>query len=217
MIREPRELSAQEQFWRGNFGSEYIARNQSANLIASNLAFFAQALRGVVPVESCLELGANAGMNLRALQLLYPGQEQYAVEINPQAADLLREQIGKDHVFEGSISDFPVNRTYDLVLVKGVLIHINPDHLFSAYDVILQASRRHVLIAEYYSPKPTAVSYRGHEDRLFKRDFAGELLDRSNKLRLVDYGFVYHRDVAKPLDDISWFLLELVNPPEGEH
>ena len=41
--------------------------------------------------------------------------------------------------------------------------------------------------------------------RLFKRDFAGEMLDRFSDLRLVDYGFRYHRDPAHPADDLTWF------------
>ena len=40
------------------------------------------------------------------------------------------------------------------------------------------------------------MPYRGHTARLFKRDFAGEMLDRFSDLRLVDYGFRYHRDLA---------------------
>ena len=39
-------------------------------------------------------------------------------------------------------------------------------------------------------------------------NFAGEMLDRFRDLRLVDYGFVYHRDVNFPQDDITWFLME---------
>lgn len=51
------------------------------------------------------------------------------------------------------------------------------------------------------------VKYRGNEDRLFKRDFAGELIDKYN-LNLIDYGFTYHRDSYFPQDDSTWFLLE---------
>jgi hypothetical protein len=29
-------------------------------------------------------------------------------------------------------------------------------------------------------------------------------------LKLIDYGFCYHRDPQEPLDDITWFLLEKV-------
>ena len=28
------------------------------------------------------------------------------------------------------------------------------------------------------------------------------------KLKLIDYGFIYHRDNSFPKDDITWFLLE---------
>ena len=51
------------------------------------------------------------------------------------------------------------------------------------------------------------VTYRGESDRLFKRDFAGELIDRY-QMKLVDYGFQYKRDKIAPQDNISWFLLE---------
>ncbi len=61
------------------------------------------------------------------------------------------------------------------------------------------------MVAEYYNPTPVAISYRGHNDRLFKRDFAGELLDLYPQLQLVDYGFVYRRDPSFPQDDLTWF------------
>jgi spore coat polysaccharide biosynthesis protein SpsF len=45
---------------------------------------------------------------------------------------------------------------------------------------------------------------------LFKRDFAGEMLDKYADLKLCDYGFVYHREKFSQ-DDISWFLLEKIS------
>jgi spore coat polysaccharide biosynthesis protein SpsF len=62
-------------------------------------------------------------------------------------------------------------------------------------------------VAEYYNPSPVELSYRGYRGVLFKRDFAGELLDRHNDLRLLDYGFVWKRDPSFPQDDITWFLM----------
>ena len=96
----------------------------------------------------------------------------------------------------------------DFVLIKGVLIHLNPDVLPAVYDLLHAASTRFVCIVEYYNPSPVGIAYRGHADRLFKRDFAGELLARHADLRLVDYGFVYHADPNFPQDDLTWFLLE---------
>ena len=34
----------QEAFWAGNFGTEYIARNNSQQLLAANLNLFSKAL-----------------------------------------------------------------------------------------------------------------------------------------------------------------------------
>ena len=59
--------TAQEEFWAGSFGSEYISRNRGEGLLASNVYFFSNALKSTQGVESCLEFGANIGMNLIAL------------------------------------------------------------------------------------------------------------------------------------------------------
>ena len=57
-------------------------------------------------------------------------------------------------------------------------------------------------------PDPIRVSYRDHEEALFKRDFADEIMDAHPELRLVDYEFTYHRDPQHPLDDVPRFLME---------
>lgn len=198
----------QEAFWAGEFGTEYIGRNQGSELLASNLAFFARALASARGLSSCIEFGANVGMNLRALQLLYPRQEQDAVEINPQAAAELATLIPAANVHKDSILDFQPQRSWDLALIKGVLIHINPDWLPQVYDLLHRAAGRYLLVCEYYNSSPVAISYRSHGDRLFKRDFCGEILDRHPDLKLVDYGFAYRRDPNFPQDDVTWFLME---------
>jgi pseudaminic acid biosynthesis-associated methylase len=200
--------TAQEAFWAGEFGTAYSERNVSDALLASNVHFFSVALRTAGDVTSCLELGANVGMNLKALRQLHPGLVVKAVEINPDAARVLGGEIGVENVRVASVLEYEPQDTFDLVLVKGFLIHINPDSLARVYDTMHRASRRLILVAEYYNPTPVEVPYRGHAGRLFKRDFAGELLDRFPDLTLRDYGFVYRRDPAFPQDDITWFLLE---------
>ncbi len=198
----------QESFWAGEFGTEYIQRNQGDLLLASNLDFFAKSLRAARGVKTCIEFGANIGMNLKALKLLHPTQEQFGIEINADAACELAKVIPPSHVHHNSILDFNPQRTWDLVLIKGVLIHINPDSLPSVYDKLVAASVKYLLLAEYYNPAPVAIPYRGHTDRLFKRDFAGEIMDRHPQMQIVDYGFVYRRDPNFPQDDITWFLME---------
>jgi spore coat polysaccharide biosynthesis protein SpsF len=198
----------QEAFWAGDFGTDYIQRNQGDALLASNLDFFAKALRGTRGINSCIEFGANIGMNLKALNLLHPGIDAHAIEINAEAAQQLGTVIPPAHVYNSSILDFVPSRQWDLTLIKGVLIHINPDMLPQVYDKLVTSTRRYLMVAEYYNPAPVAIPYRGHSDRLFKRDFAGEIMDRCPQMQLVDYGFAYRRDPNFPQDDITWFLME---------
>ena len=198
----------QEKFWAGTFGTEYIARNDSPAMVASNVGLFSRALRRAGRIQSCVEFGANIGMNLRALKLLFPDMNLRGIEINSVAADELSRLIGEPNVFRGSILDYPVQDQVELAFTKGVLIHIAPEMLPMTYENLYQASRRWILVCEYYNPSPTAIRYRGTDDRLFKRDFAGELLDAYPDLRLADYGFAYRRDPIFPQDDVTWFLLE---------
>lgn len=195
----------QENFWHGDFGSEYTIRNSGG--IKNNLALFARMLSRTQRINSIIEFGSNIGLNLQALDLLLPEAEQTAIEINPEAVKCLR-QWGKPDVFDVSILEFIPKRQWDLVLTKGLLIHINPQELSSVYSKLFSSAARYICMGEYYNPKPVSIEYRGHKERLFKRDFAGEMLDTFPSLHLVDYGFVYHRDPNFPQDDITWFLLE---------
>ncbi len=202
-------VTPQEAFWAGDFGTEYIGRNNSQELLASNLKFFSGTLKQVSQLSGCLEFGANIGMNLKALSLLYPKANLKGIEINPSAAKQLADLIGRDNVFEGSILEYPVTDKVDLVLIKTVLIHIQPEMLNAVYEKLYQASSRYILVCEYYNTTPVAIPYRGHTERLFKRDFAGEMMNKYPDLVLVDYGFIYLR-VNPMLDDITWFLMEKI-------
>lgn len=197
----------QEEFWSGEFGDEYIQRNISAQLLASNIHFFSKILDGTEPIKSVLEMGSNVGMNLKALRHLLPEAELAGVEINKKAYDELVAQDGLKG-YHSSIFDFEVDRQRDLILIKGVLIHINPDELQGVYQKLYDASGKYICIAEYYNPSPVELKYRGHEGKLFKRDFAGEVMQKFPDLSLVKYGFAYHKDNLFPQDDITWFLLK---------
>ena len=198
----------QEQFWAGEFGTAYIERNQGDKLLAANLDFFVKSLHQTRQLKSCIEFGANIGMNLKALNLLFPGLQAHGIEINSEAAAQLAHTIPATHVYNQSILDFNASQSWDLALIKGVLIHLNPEVLPTVYDKLVAATGRYLLVAEYYNPSPVTINYRGHTDRLFKRDFAGEIMDRHPHMQLLDYGFSYRRDPNFPQDDITWFLMK---------
>jgi pseudaminic acid biosynthesis-associated methylase len=202
-----REKSAQELFWAGEFGNEYTGRNQV--MVQQRVPFFTEILRRTFGVRSVCELGTNRGHNLRAIAELSPNYELTGVEINPVAH---REMAGFSRIQAvcSSIQEFTPSQTYDLVFTCGVLIHLNPDDLPMVYDRMMALSSRYILINEYFNPVPQEINYRGHADRLFKRDFAGELMDRHDgKLSVVDMGFLWKR-TCPSWDDSTWFLLEKI-------
>ena len=198
----------QEEFWQGNFGNEYIDRNQSDILLASNTSFFSKVFNRTGKIDSIMEFGCNIGMNLKAIRALLPESNLSGIEINKRAVDDLNKWKGKAHVIEGSILDIELDTRFDLTLIKGVLIHINPERLDDVYTRLYNFSDKYICIAEYYNPTPVAIPYRGYDNRLFKRDFAGELMSKYSDLELVDYGFLYQNDPIFPQDDITWFLMK---------
>lgn len=197
----------QEIFWAGDFGDEYISRNRSSGLLHSKVAMWSQMIRSANRVSSIKELGCNIGLNLKALNHLRPEYQLSGVEIN-QSAATEAQRLGIASIKCGTITEPLSDPKADLTFTAGVLIHINPERLPIVYDNLVSLSSRYILVAEYYNPTPTEVNYRGHNERLFKRDFAGELIDSFN-LNLVDYGFWYRRDnIASEFGDMTWFLLE---------
>ncbi len=49
---ETKYKTSQEEFWSGEFGDQYIGRNMSGQLLAGNIHFFSNILKGAEPVKS---------------------------------------------------------------------------------------------------------------------------------------------------------------------
>ena len=205
-------MSEAIDFWRGDFGDAYADRNRGDQLIKNNEALFRKALLPMFHTTPMriIEFGANIGLNIRALRRIGPFSncEFSAVEPNEKAAEELRKIDGVN-VYQTAMQDAdePWGRGYDLTIVKGVCIHIPPHDLPSAYAAIFRASRRYILLCEYFSHTPREIVYRGESGRLWARDFCGELMDAYPDLRRVAYGFVDRRD-PYPQDSVNWYLLE---------
>jgi pseudaminic acid biosynthesis-associated methylase len=201
-------MNEQEKFWKGSFGNSYIKRNQK-KLIKNNFILFKKIFNKVrlSKINSIIEFGANIGNNLHALKKLKKNLSHLtAVEINKNACKILKKDFKNIKIINKPIVKFRSSNKYNLTIVKGILIHINPKDLNKIYKIIFDSSNKYILIAEYYSQKPVKIDYRGFKNKLFKRDFAGEFLKKFEKTKLLDYGFAYHKD-KYPQDDINWFLI----------
>ncbi|WP_396113776.1 pseudaminic acid biosynthesis-associated methylase [Cyanobium sp. Cruz-8H5] len=130
------------------------------------------------------------------------------VELNKEAAKIAASRKVATIHQKTIVEPLDLGITYDLTFTNTVLIHIDPARLPVVYENLVKHSNQYILVSEYYNPTPVAIEYRGHSDKLFKRDFAGELMSTYG-LTLVKYGFSYHRDkYLYHQDDASWFLLE---------
>ena len=86
-----RIYNEQENFWKGNFGSRYIKRNNSKNLINNNYSLFKKIFTKKIKINSLIELGANIGNNIIAINKILKIKKITAVEINKKACEHLRK------------------------------------------------------------------------------------------------------------------------------
>lgn len=192
--------------WSGTLGDQWVERCRATpELMAAHLTVFRDILRRVETVESVCELGASYGLNMMIFHTLLPRAELTGVEINHKAAEMLA-QLPYVKAIEASIYQVDCAQPYDLVLSKGVAMYQDEAVLEDFYDILYRFSKRYIVLCEYYNPTPMEIPYR--EAKLYKRDFAGELMDRHPDVKLLDYGFQYHRDLLFPVDDFTWFVLE---------
>ena len=198
----------QESFWSGEFGDLYFKRNKVRSLLKNHKNLFKKALAKANKINSIIEFGPNTGINLVALKKILKLKKITAVEINKSNCIKLKK-INNIEVVNKSILNFISKKKYYLVLSRGLLIHINPKKLNQAYRALYNSCKKgkYILLAEYYNPSPIKINYRGYKNVLFKRDFAGEFIKKFKKIKLIDYGFIYHRDKL-PQDDVTWFLLQ---------
>ena len=211
----------QEALWAGEFGRDYTKRNADPRVgsIQANAMLFDKIMRHTFGVKQVLEWGCGAGLNLAALRKHQPWLQLAGADVNKEAIAQAQKRLPepKHTIINASILEgtealgnhgvLPA----DLVLSKGLLIHIHPNDLERAYETLYQSTRRYILVCEYFSQDPVSIPYRGQPEALWKRDFAGDLLDAYDDLQVVSYGFAWRRD-PDPQDDLNWFLLEKTGP-----
>lgn len=194
--------------WASQFGNDYVERNDFAEWkLKPGVEAFRRMLGGLA-LDSILEVGSNIGLNLIFLDALFQGQVRlHAVEPNRKAYDRLTSQkinLAQAWNCDGFHIPLP-DSSIDLVFTNGVLIHVAPEDLGRLTDEIVRVSKRYVLCSEYFSHEPEEKPYHGHNGLLFKRDFGSFYLDRHPALKVVDYGFLWQREL-KIFDDLNWWL-----------
>ena len=196
--------------WRGDIGDEYSKKHDPReDRIQACTQVWSRMLKSTAgsPPRSILEVGANRGINLRAISRL-PQAELFGLEPNASARQCLVEDqvMPVSNILDGSASDISLpDASVEMAFTFGVLIHIAPDDLLAACREIHRVSSKYIICAEYFSKHPETITYRGESELLFKRDFGSFWLENFTDLEVVDYGF--HWQPVTEMDDVTWWLM----------
>lgn len=181
--------------WMGSFGNDYTYRN--AHILDAletsyktnygitrtelNELFVGDMDRGI----KVLEVGSNIGNQLLLLQTM-GFKNLYGIEINSYAVERARTNAKNISIIQGSAFDIPFKDSYfDLVFTSGVLIHIAPMDIRKVLKEIHRCSSFFIWGFEYYADSYIEVNYRGHDQLLWKTDFAVLYLDEFRDLKLI--------------------------------
>lgn len=190
--------------WTGEFGDSYTRRNTDSTLEARR-SMWSMLLPS--DCKSVLEVGANTGLNLAAIELNQPNMEFYACEPN----DMAREELEANGVvpalnITADYADklrFP-DEIVDLAFTSGVLIHIPAEKLIPSMREIHRCAKKWIICGEYFAPSEEMVPYRGHMDVLWRRNYGGLWLDNFLDLRCTACLFAWDRLTG--LDNLTYWV-----------
>lgn len=197
------EATRLEALWGGEFGDDYVDRNDGQY---DHREAFWNELHAAHGFGSVLEVGCNVGGNLQWLAPLLPDGLVAGVDINRKAIATLHQRLPEVGALWSPGRELPFrDRLFDLVFTMGVLIHQPESTLPLVMAEMVRCSGRYVFCGEYADEQTVEVPYRGHEGALFRRDYGGIFQELFPELRLVDTGFLGQ---GAGWDDVTWWLFE---------
>jgi len=224
MTDDIRQDGAQEHHWAGRRGDRYTDRNLlQESQVEKRISFWKKCFRKTENISSMVEFGPNAGINLHCIARAFPDLALSAVELNVKAVGQLQQDLPDVEVFNDNIVTFDSDKTWDMVLIKGVLIHITKDDKYHA--VLANMDRyadKYVLIVDHVSDDPVKVRYYERNDLWLIRNFPIDFVDRHPNWRIIDMGFFHRNNVGEGIRDdcrdMRWFLMkkdDVKEPSDG--
>lgn len=161
-----------EEFWAGHFGHEYLMRNQVE--WQKRIPFY-QRIFDMTRFERVLELGCNAGWNLRAIAAVDDRVLLHGCDVNDAALHEAEKALPLAYFdlcpARDLIDFYGPGYICKLTMTAGVLIHIPEQEIWDVMRSMVQLSGEYVLAIEYDADKSEEVNYRGHTGRLWRRPY----------------------------------------------
>jgi len=211
--------------WQDLNAARYLSDNSSFDK-----ALALKAWRFMLPADieltSAFEYGCHIGRNLDYLTSLFPGLSTSGFDIYKQALDQasLNPSLSTSNLIHADLYGFiqdhsPSLPQPDLVFTCSFLNALPHSDSLAALHSLYKLSSRYILIVEYHSRKPSAVSYREFGDVVFKADYARILLNLyGSKLEILHHGFLWgHLYDEAGYDDMNFTLFEKNNTQHSSH
>ena len=207
---ESKPKTPQAKTWSGQFGREYTDRNAATandmnklylksygiSRTEMNVKFLGEMDRSM----RILEVGANVGTQLHLLQQL-GFMNLHGIELQPYAVEIAKRVRPGINIVQGNAFDIPFkDDEFDLVFTSCVLIHIAPQDHFKIMDEMNRCSREYIWGFEYFAPEIEKINYRGHEDLLWKADFASIFSRQHPELKPVKISHLPYLDNPNQID-----------------
>ena len=212
-----KKKTKQMEVWTGEFGKKYTNRNdltleEMEQLSKKNYGYTRTELNNEFIGNldrsiKILEVACNIGNQLICLQKM-GFKFLYGIELQDYTVELSKSRTKHINIIQGSAFDIPYKDGYfNMVFTAGFLIHISPKDIEDVLMEIYRCSNKFIWGFEYFANEYTEVNYRGHDDLLWKTDFAKLYLDTFDDLKLlkeIKYKYLYNANID------SMFLLEKI-------
>lgn len=151
-----------DRLWQSTLGAAYWAANRGVD---PRRGPFWRAVCQLARPASVLEVGCGRGQNL---SLLPSGPLAVGMDIDHRTL-----QAAPGYRVCGSALMLPfADKSFDLVLTCGLLIHLTDEAVPPALDELARVARKHVLLIEYEDSHDRAISWRGQDSALWARPFS---------------------------------------------
>lgn len=190
--------------WGGEFGDAWADRNLDYAYDVRK-PFWDGLMERFAP-SRVLDIGCNAGGNLRWIAPHLGENDAYGVDINRHSLDLIHEYVPNANVLVSGAADLPFrDGFFDFVFTVGVLVVVPEDTIQQAMREMARVSSRYVMCMEMYAPELTTIAHREIDRGLFKRDYATAFPEAVPGLTLVDTGYMGPED---GFDSLNWWVFE---------
>lgn len=142
-------MRVSEEFWRGSHGDQWVY-NYAVSTFDERRAALGDALCGIGPFASALDLGCNCGVLVPWLQAASPAAAITGIDLSREALEEARRSWPQHEWVLDSIVDWlgSVDRAWDVVVSSSCLAHVAPADIDGVLQAVNNVATRCVVLQE---------------------------------------------------------------------